>query len=80
MSVPGKWVINAMDPRSGVKWKTWIVHKCRKVSGTNYYFLASLTSKSCPTCDTPIPRDIFESWKSQNAHMQRYCAQLMRYR
>lgn len=70
----GKWVINPMSDSYRVlgSWQTWITHKCRKVSGKNYYYLVDLPSKRCPTCGAPIPREIFEAWKQQNYHMKRY--------
>ena len=69
-SEQGKWVIRPMSRH--VKWKTWIVHKCRKVPGTNYYYLVDIPNKCCPTCESPIPREIFEAWKQQNSHMRMY--------
>jgi hypothetical protein len=67
----GEWVIQPIGPRQ-MKWKTLITHMCGKVPGTNYYYMVDIPSKSCPTCKSSIPKDVFEAWKSQNAHMMRY--------
>ncbi len=70
LHVQGKWEFFRMDRH--VKWETWIVHKCRKVPGTKYYFMVDIPNKCCPTCKSPIPREIFEGWKQQNSHMTKY--------
>ncbi len=74
MSAPlhGPWIIRPMSRRVPVKWKSWITHLCGYEPGTKHYLMADVENKRCPTCEAPIPHDIFGAWQHQNAHMIKY--------
>jgi hypothetical protein len=68
----GGWKILPMGEH--IRWRSWIVHHCRPATGykKKTYLLVDAPSRRCPTCDSKVPNEVWEAWRSQNSHMMKY--------